>query len=85
MLASFDPDKGTVTFLSIPRDLYVAFGRGASSRINSLYRSMYLEGEEDHELGISSLLDKVTEITGVPVQYYAMVDFDGFVEFIDEM
>jgi anionic cell wall polymer biosynthesis LytR-Cps2A-Psr (LCP) family protein len=25
MLASFNPDKGTVTFLSIPRDLYVKF------------------------------------------------------------
>lgn len=46
---------------------------------------MYLEGKEDHELGISSLLDKITEITWVPVHYYAMVDFDGFVEFIDEM
>jgi anionic cell wall polymer biosynthesis LytR-Cps2A-Psr (LCP) family protein len=46
---------------------------------------MYLEGNEDHELGISSLLAKVSEITGVPVNYYAMVDFDGFVEFVDEM
>ena len=27
MLASFDPEKGTVSFVSIPRDLYVKFGR----------------------------------------------------------
>lgn len=85
MLASFNPDEWTVTFLSIPRDLYVAFGRGASGRINSLYPSMYIEWKWDHELGISSLLQKVTDITGVPTHYYAMVDFDGFVEFIDEM
>lgn len=85
MLASFDPEKGTVSFVSIPRDLYVKFGRWATARINSLYQSMYLEGDNDHELGISSLLQKVTEITWVPTKYYAMVDFDGFVEFIDEM
>lgn len=85
MLASFNPDEEAVSFISIPRDLYVRFWRGATSKINSLYRSMYLEGKEDHELGISSLLEKVRDITGVPVHYYAMVDFDWFVEFIDEM
>lgn len=85
MLASFNPDRSTVTFLSIPRDLYVKFWRGATWRINSLYPAMYIEGNEDHELAISSLLAKITEITGVPVSYYAMVDFDWFVEFIDEM
>ena len=85
MLASFNPKVWTVSFISIPRDLYVAFWRGATSRINSLYRSMYLEWNEDHELGISSLLNKVSEITWVPTHYYAMVDFDNFVEFVDEM
>lgn len=85
MLASFNPEAWTVSFISIPRDLYVAFWRGATSRINSLYRSMYLDGKEDHELGISSLLDKVSEITWVPTHYYAMVDFDNFVSFVDEM
>jgi polyisoprenyl-teichoic acid--peptidoglycan teichoic acid transferase len=85
MLASFNPELGTVTFISIPRDLYVRFWRGATSRINSLYWAMYLEWNNDHELGVSALLEKVGEITGVPVNYYAMVDFDWFVEFIDEL
>ncbi len=85
MLASFDPDLGRVTFLSVPRDLYVSFWRGATWKINSLYPAMYIEGKQDHEFAISSLLAKITEITGVPVSYYAMVDFDWFVEFIDEM
>lgn len=85
MLASFNPDEGTVTFLSIPRDMYVKFWRGATWKINSLYPAMYIDWNEDHELWISSLLAKVSEITWVPVSYYAMVDFDWFVEFIDEM
>jgi len=83
MLASFDPKLWTVTFLSIPRDLYVRFGRGATSRINSLYPSMYIETKQNHDLAVKALMEKVTEITGIPVQYYAMVDFDGFVSFVD--
>lgn len=72
-----------VTFLSIPRDLYVKFGRGATTRINSLYPSMYIETKQNHDLAVKTLMEKVTEITGVPVHYYAMVDFDGFVSFVD--
>lgn len=74
-----------MTFLSIPRDLYVKFGRGATSRINSVYPSMYADSGGDHEVAITSLMDKVTEITGIPISYYAMVDFDGFTSFIDEL
>lgn len=85
MLASFNPDLGTVSFLSIPRDLYVNYGNGVSWRLNGLYLNRYNEQDEDHEFAISALLSKITEITWVPVHYYAMVDFDWFVEFIDEM
>ena len=85
MLASFDPKLWTVTFLSIPRDLYVSFGRGATERINAIYPAMYLDSGEDHEVAIKALMDKVSEITGVPISYYAMVDFDGFVSFIDQL
>jgi len=46
---------------------------------------MYLDSGEDHEVAIKALMDKVSEITGVPISYYAMVDFDGFVSFIDQL
>ena len=44
---------------------------------------MYIETKQNHDLAVKALMEKVTEITGIPVQYYAMVDFDGFVSFVD--
>lgn len=85
MLASYNPTLWTVTFLSIPRDLYVVFGRGATGRINTVYQSMAIDWWNSHEAGINALMEKVSQITGVPVNYYAMVDFDWFVDFVDSL
>jgi polyisoprenyl-teichoic acid--peptidoglycan teichoic acid transferase len=30
-------------------------------------------------------MEKVTEITGIYLQYYAFVSFDGFVDFVDSL
>lgn len=83
MLASFNPQLGAVTFLSIPRDLYVNYGDGRTGRINGVYRAAYNANEKSQEAGARALADKIWEITGIDIPYYAMVDFDGFVEFID--
>lgn len=85
MLASFNPKLGAVTFLSIPRDLFVSYGNGYATRINSVYRNTYLANDNSSEIGATTLADEVTEVTGIEIPYYVMVDFDGFVEFIDEL
>lgn len=84
ILASFNPKLWAVTFLSIPRDLYVEYGPGYGGwRINTIYPITYSESGNDHNQAAQALADKVTQITGIPISYYVAVDFDGFVSFID--
>lgn len=103
LLASYNPRKEVVTFLSIPRDLYVNYNNGQSGKINGLYRSAYLSydpawsdipsdtlSEEEirnrrHQAWGEKLAEKVSEITGVDIPYFAVISFDWFVEFIDEI
>jgi len=85
MVASYNPDIGTVTFLSIPRDLYVTYHRWGTGRLNGAYRAKYIDSWDDHEAGAEYLMEKVSEITGIYLQYYAFVSFDGFVSYVDEL
>lgn len=81
MLASLDGDKNTVTLLSIPRDLYIAYPVGRwAGRINSLYDI----GKRD-DVGIRYLSDKVSEITGQAIDHYMVIDFSGFQDIIDTL
>lgn len=68
MVASINPNKETVSLVSLPRDLYIA-GR----RINEIYFAY----------GIKSLQKEITEITGLEIDYYAIVDLKSFVQTVD--
>ncbi len=79
MLASLDEEKNTVTLLSIPRDLYVAYPNGKwSGRINSLY-----DVGKRNKVGITYLADKVSEITWQTIDHYFVIDFAGFKDIIN--
>ncbi len=79
MLASLNGDEKRITLLSIPRDLYVSYpeDRGAG-RINSLY-----ELGKMNKVGIKYLADKVSELTGQPIDHYIVIDFSGFKKIVD--
>lgn len=70
MVASVDLKKQDMFVLSIPRDLWV---EPASGKINSIYA---LQGAE-----VAS--EFVGKILGLPIHYYVVMDFEGFVEAID--
>lgn len=76
MLLMVDPQQQAGGVLSLPRDLYVEIpGWGFSDRVNSAYR-----------LGGGELAMKTVEqALGVPVDYYVLVEFEGFTTLIDEI
>ncbi len=80
MLASIDFDSKSVTLLSIPRDLYVAYSKNTAGRINALY-AIWKQRKE----GINLLAKKVHEITGQPIDHYAVIDFQWFKSIIDTL
>ncbi len=79
MIASLNKKEGKIHLLSIPRDLYVAYGTGqGAGKINALYSLGRSHGE-----GINRLATKISEITGQPIDHYVVIDFSGFKQIID--
>ena len=74
MIASYNSDKGTYKLTSIMRDTYVDIPGHGKNKINS---ALALGGPE-------LLRQTIKENFEVDMQYYAIVDFEGFVRVIDE-
>ncbi len=81
ILVTIDLVSRTSGMLSIPRDLWVNIPGYDYGRINTAYQL-----GEAYKVpgGGPALAAKTVEaVLGVPIQYYAQVDFDTFVQFID--
>jgi LCP family protein required for cell wall assembly len=83
ILFTIDPVKLTAGMLSIPRDLWVNIPGYDYGRINTAY--MLGEANKLPGGGPQLAADTVEELLGVPVDYYAQIDFGAFVRFIDEI
>jgi LCP family protein required for cell wall assembly len=75
MLVQVVPKTGDVKLLSVPRDLYVEVEPGEKDRINAAYNYG----------GIKQTVDALENYSGVAIDHYAIVDFDGFREIIETM
>ncbi len=73
LVASIGRVEGNVVLLSLPRDLWVKTEDGYQSKINAVYAN-----------GGGDSISKVAEdVLGVPIHYYAVVNFEIFKKVID--
>jgi LCP family protein required for cell wall assembly len=81
MVASLDVKTKDVAIVSVPRDLYVKIPGYGYDKINA----SHAYGEKyDYKGGGGALAKKTLEDNlGVPVHYYARIDFEGFKKAID--
>jgi len=83
ILLTLDPLSHTAGILSIPRDMWVAIPGFQHGKINTAY---YLGDAYKLPGGGPGLaVDTVEQFLGVPVNFYAQIDFQAFVRFIDEI
>jgi len=75
MLVRVIPATGEVKLLSVPRDLYVEVESGKKDRINTAYAYG----------GIEKARMVMEHLTGVDIDNYVIVDFEGFEKVIDAM
>jgi LCP family protein required for cell wall assembly len=75
MLVRLTPQTGQVKLLSVPRDLLVEVEPGVEDRINQAYAYG----------GIEQAKAVVENLTGIPIDRYAIIDFGGFEEVIDAL
>jgi LCP family protein required for cell wall assembly len=83
MLVSIDPITRQAAMLSIPRDLWVEIPGFGHERINTAYPS-----GENNRLpggGPELAMRTVESVVGVPIQYYAVIEFGAFERMIDEI
>ncbi|MGO0062212.1 LCP family protein [Brevibacillus fluminis] len=93
LLATINPVNKKVTMLSIPRDTRIKLaGTSGYEKINSVYalgenqkKRAEQKGQKPTENGITLLKSTFEDVFGIPVQYYAEVDFKGFQAIIDEL
>jgi polyisoprenyl-teichoic acid--peptidoglycan teichoic acid transferase len=83
ILVTVDPISKTAGMLSVPRDLWVNIPGYDYGKINTAY---YL-GEVYQVPGGGPALaaETIEHFLGVPVHYFAQIDFVAFIKFIDEI
>lgn len=83
ILFTIDPVSNTAGMISIPRDLWVKIPGSEYGKINTAYsigESFQLPGG-----GPGLAVRTVEDLLGVPIQYYAQINFEAFVSFIDNI
>ena len=81
ILFTLDPVSKTAGMLSIPRDMWVNIPGSGYGRINTAFSIG--EGSKLPGGGPGLAMKTVEQFLGVPVHYYAQVEFNTFIEMID--
>lgn len=94
LLASIDPVQNEAALVSVPRDMYVENESGYAMKINAIYatakQNRLAKGDDSdadrqaaEDAGLDAIKASVSEVLGVPVHYYMMVDFKAFEDAIN--
>ena len=74
IVASFDPAQGKISMLSLPRDTMVILpGHTQYEKINSAYTFG----------GVTMAKQTVANLLRIPIHYYALANWQGFIEIIN--
>ena len=77
MVASYNPKTQRAALLSVPRDTFVGKSKTSANsydKINALYQK-----------GPEKTLAAVNEITGLNIEYYAVIDNQALIKVVDEI
>jgi polyisoprenyl-teichoic acid--peptidoglycan teichoic acid transferase len=83
ILLTIDPQSKTAGMMSIPRDLWVSIPGFNYAKINTAYYNG--EAYKVPGGGPELAMRTVEQVIGVPVQYYAQIQFWAFTQLIDEI
>lgn len=73
-IVGINPAAKAGTILNFPRDSYVPVAGQGTTKINSACTS-----------GAQNMVRTLTNLTGIPIQYYAITEFSNFVALVDEL
>jgi LCP family protein required for cell wall assembly len=90
MLATLDVHTNKATMISVPRDtagfdLYYGGRVGDNFRLNNLMSAAANKTIRSPDTAIETLKREIGFLTGLPVDYYAAVDMEGFVAMVEAL
>ena len=83
MIVTINPEGPTASMVSLPRDLFVYIPGFTMNRLNTAMARG--ENIDYPGGGIGMLKQTILYNFGIPIHYYAQVDFQGFQEIVDAM
>lgn len=83
ILVSLNPENRTIGMLSIPRDLWADIPGFGPNKINTAYRLGVVNNSAGSGPGLA--MKTVEKLVGMPIDYYAVIDFNAFEQFVDEI
>ena len=83
IVLTIDPVSKTAGMLSIPRDMWVSIPGFDYNRINAAYTTGELFKLPGGGPGLT--IKTVEDFLGIPIQYYAQIDFTAFEKMIDDI
>ncbi|HVY67482.1 MAG TPA: LCP family protein [Patescibacteria group bacterium] len=85
IVAQIRPDLGEVVLISIPRDYLADLPDGwGQQKINAAFSYGYTKNHDWNEGG-QAAIQAVEKLTGLQIPYFAVLDFSGFKQAIDEV
>jgi LCP family protein required for cell wall assembly len=90
MVVSYDPATNSVQMVSVPRDsasfpFYFGGVDRATVKINSIPTYVRNGWIKSPDTPYMTLVKEVSYLVGVPINYYAVMNLDGFVAMIDKV
>jgi LCP family protein required for cell wall assembly len=81
IIVSINTEEKTASMLSLPRDLFIYFPGKRMTVLNTIYDDGASTGDEHG--GFEALRETILYNFGIPIHYYALVNFDGFKTIVD--
>jgi len=86
MIASVNLKTNQVAFLSVPRDLLVTIpNSGVQTKINSAYQYGISLNNGDEKKAAEGVEKIISNLTSLNIDYYVILNFDGFTKVIDSV
>ncbi len=85
IIVHIDPAAKTAALVAIPRDLWVPIPGFGSDRINAAFQDGETNSDKVPGAGPGLAMATMEDNFGVPIEYYAQVDFTGFEKIIDTL
>lgn len=87
LIGSISATGGDPALISVPRDFWANLAPYGWGKINSAYYygGTQKDGSFDEAKGVEFAKAKIEEILGIPIHYYAVIDFASFKEVIDTL